>query len=318
MNANEAQGPAGLKAITVLGANGFVGDALCRIATQQGYAVRGVSRTDWNAPDDVEKLIAPNPDAEPELFAGGGWAVNCIGRAHMIAEGGSDEALERFRTVNRDLAISLAQKARDADIKRFVHISSVAAVRSTSIPHEVIDDDVPNDPDRPYGISKLEADRILLEGDPSAMSIACLRPPALIGPRPTGFVRKFAKAASRGLPLPIGGIENARSFMAVQNLAEAIIASLKHGLHGSYIVTDSTPVSVGELYCMMLQSAGYNNRSVRLPRRLTEIAAGVALGERKDSLLGNAAYNGARFAQATGWRPSLPLQGAIDEMMAAL
>ncbi|WP_165853492.1 NAD-dependent epimerase/dehydratase family protein [Aurantiacibacter aquimixticola] len=307
-----------MKTLTILGANGFVGRRLCDAAISAGHRVRAVARRDWETSPGVRKFIHADLGDTEDLFGDSDWAVNCVGRAHVLAKEDPQASMKAFRSINHDLAIELAAQARMAGVSRYVHISSVAAVRSTTGPGEVIDDETDPEPDRTYGVSKLEADEALIAEDQEEMTIACLRPPALLGPKPIGFIRKFARAAAHGVPLPIGGVQNARSFMAVHNLADATLIALSHGVRGAYIVTDSSPMSIGTLYRDMLRGAGYGDRALRVPQKFLEIAAAAALGARKDSLLGNAAYDGSRFAAETGWRPPMSINRAVDEMMATI
>ena len=307
-----------MQTLTILGANGFVGRKLCDRALATGYRVHAVSRADWTADPRIKKIIEPHPEKCKALFADSSWAVNCIGRAHVLEPEDADEAIAKFREINRDLAVELARKAEAAGITRYVHVSSVAAVRSTSEPGEIIDDTTIPDPNRAYGLSKLEADKAMLESGPNPMAIACLRPPAMVGPHPTGFVRKFARMAKMGIPLPIGAVSNARSFMSVNNFAAAVLAALESKIHGAYIVTDSPPMSVGNLYREMLAAAGFGNRSIAIPAALIDLIAAGALGQRKDSLLGSAAYSGEAFRDIARWTPHEPLNLALEEMMATL
>ena len=304
--------------VTILGANGFVGRAVCKTALDKGYAVRAVSRRDWATDLQVTKIIEPHPEQADDLFSESDWVVNCIGRAHVMDAEDEQAALARYRTVNRDLSLQLADKAERAGVTRFVQISSVAAVRSTSASGEIIDDSTNPSPDRLYGIAKLEADEALLARKNPSMRIACLRPPALLGPDPTGFVGKFARMAHKGVPLPLGAVRNARSFMAVANLADAALKAAAQGMQGAYIVTDSPPVSVAQLYHAMLKAAGYGHRIFPLPSSLLTVAANIALAARKDSLLGDAAYSGARFAKEAHWTPAIGMEQALEEMMASL
>lgn len=307
-----------LETITILGANGFVGSKLCEMALAAGHSVRAVSRADWDAVPGVVKVVRAHPTSANDLFSGSNWVVNCIGRAHVLKEENASTAMQHFRAINCDLATELAWQAKAEGVTSFAQVSSVAAIRSSSAIQEIIDDRTPTAPDRAYGVSKLAADVALMHDDYLPMRVVCLRPPALFGPHPVGFVRKLAKAANRGVPLPLDCLKNLRSFTAVQNFADAVLISLRQGLRGAYVVTDYPPMTVSDFYGHMLRSAGYGNRTFRLPVGPIKTAAAGILGARKDSLLGNAAYNGSRFALETGWRPHVSLQCAMDEMMASL
>lgn len=303
--------------IAVFGANGFVGQAVCKAAVAAGHEIIAFVRRPAPMPCPAHVMHSFDVESIVSHLQGCDWAVNCAGRAHVVRENDPDAALANFRAVNRDLAMQLARHAASAGVSRFVQISSVAAVRSTCGPGEVLSDASEPAPDRPYGVSKLEADHALAALSTSSMGIVSLRPPALIGIHPAGLVRMFANAASKGIPLPLGKINNRRSFVAVDNLASAVLAALSSDLEGSFMVTDSDPVSVGRLYSNLLKHGGHPDRCFNIPASFLNKLAALVLRQRRESLLGDAAYDGSAFAHATGWVPPVSMDDAQASMMSA-
>ena len=301
--------------VAIFGANGFVGQALCRAALDAGNWVRAFVRSEPTVPDRVE--VIRQTDDNRAALEGCDYVFNAIGRAHVLEKEPEVLALERFRAINCDLALVIAEQARDAGAKGLVHISSVAAIRSQSQTGETIDDATPPAPHQAYGISKLEGDEALLAMSSPDFPICCLRPPVLVGPKAGGLVAKFAGAARKGLPLPLKGIDNRRSFMAVDNLADAAIHAMRNGARGDYIVTDSEPMSSAAFYDLLTLAAGKGRRTFAVPAFALKAASKIALGDKVQSLVGDAAYDSARFRDELGWQPRATLEDAVMRMMQA-
>ncbi|RDC61385.1 UDP-glucose 4-epimerase [Alteripontixanthobacter maritimus] len=307
-----------LKKIVIFGAGGFVGRIMCQHMAREGHHVLGVMRNAAPTGCEFDVIVARDPGDIISQLQSYDWAINCIGRAHVLKSEPPELARKRYFDVNHHLAVQLAQAAIDAELTGFAQISSVAAVRSYSDKGTLVDDSSLPAPDRIYGASKLHADRELLALNSRKTSVVCLRPPALIGEQPAGLVGKLARAAKLGLPLPFGSIKNRRSFMAVENLADATLAALEAQATGAFIVTDSDPVSVAEIYRNLTRQAGHKYRCPSLPKPIVKMLAKIVLRGRTDSLLGDAAYDGSAFREHVGWKPPMSLEKAMVRMMASL
>lgn len=149
------------------------------------------------------------------------------------------------------------------------------------------------------------------------MSIASLRPPTIYGPGVGAFFARLMRCAMKGVPLPIGGFDNRRSFLYLENAADAFVvgAEARHG--GMYLVTDSPPMTTAELYSALLCAAGKRAWVPALPTGPINAAAHALLGGRAQSLLGSSAFDGRRFARTFGWTPPVGLGQAIRDTVAA-
>lgn len=304
------------RVVLVTGATGFVGRATVDMLTRCGAAVRAVSRR----PVDVRGAastahVTDLMNADLARLVEGAWGiVNCAARVHRRWERRRDAEAEHARA-NAEFPLRLAEAAARAGAEHFVQISSLAAVASASAPGETIDDSTAPNPVTPYGRSKLAADLGLLALPPSQMTITCLRPPALLGAEAPGWAPLLARAARAGVPLPLGAVENRRSFMNVTNLAEAIATALSRGPTGAYLVSDSAPVSTADLYAMMSEAVGRRATIWARPPEALAAIGRLALGSRVDSLIGNCACDGARFAGLSGWSPGASLRQGIAALM---
>ena len=296
--------------IAISGASGFLGHAVESAIAARGHTPVPIAQRAgfWHRPEERAALA--------QQLAGCAALINCAGRAHVAARSDDPREWRALALVNRDFPQHLAQAARTAQVGRFVHVSSVAALASATGPGETIDDATPPAPVTPYGRSKLEGDRAVLELAAEGFEVWVLRPPALYGPGAKGWFPALIRAARLGLPLPLGAIDNRRSFAFVGNVADAIVetadaAAWPGVAGGAYVVTDSAPISSAEFYDHLCRGQGHGGRVWRLPPGLVKRLARIALGDRAASLVGDASFDGARFRTSIGWTPPFDIAQAM-------
>lgn len=313
MKADSAIRPGRLIGIT--GAAGFVGRAIVRELSAHGYKVRALSRGGEHIPGATENVAVGDLSGaqDPTIFENCQAVVQCAARVHVFKRESPERSAKLYRTLNAELPVTLAERARQVGVRRFVQVSSVAAIRSTSPAGSDISDESRPDPHSEYGKSKLSADIALAELSSAAFTTISLRPPTLYGPGVGAFFKALDRAARLGLPLPLASIDNRRSFMFVNNFASAITAALGRDDEGCFVVTDAEPISTAELYRRLLGLHGYGDRVSPLPPTLVAALAKLALRGRVASLLGDAAYDGTRFKRVFGWEPP----ASMDEALAA-
>ncbi|MDP4540590.1 NAD-dependent epimerase/dehydratase family protein [Qipengyuania sp. DY56-A-20] len=305
--------------VAVTGAAGFVGQAVVASLAEKGFCVRAIVRSGHANVLGSEQTIGAGNLLEAELeplFAGCDAVVNCAARVHVLDKEAPQVAEAAYMKVNYELAIAMADAASRVGARRFVQLSSVAALTSTTTTNELVDDTTPPQPALPYGRSKLAADQALENMRSPAFSTVSLRPPAVYGPGVGAWFALLARAARVGVPLPIGRFENSRSFIFVGNLTDAIAAALAGDATGPLIVTDSPPISTADLYRKLLNLSGYNDRVLNAPRPLVAAGAKLVLGNRWSSFLGSAAYRGDRFSSLFNWRAPFPMDKGLALTMA--
>ena len=238
--------------------------------------------------------------------------VHCAARVHVMHREDPVQMEDEYRTMNAELPAALARHAKAAGVRHFIQLSSAAAIASHGSPGETVSDNTPPRPTSPYGRSKLQADQALAELASGDFHVVSLRPPAVFGPGVGAFFAMFDRAARAGLPLPLGAVTNRRSFVYVGNVADAVARALEAERSGAWLLTDSDPISTADLYRKLLALHGFSaGRAWRLPAWLVRPMANVALRGRADSLLGDAAFDGSRFAREFSWIAPTPLDEAL-------
>lgn len=144
--------------------------------------------------------------------------------------------LAEYRRVNVEGTLNLAWQAVKAGVKRFVYISSIKVngeQTSTNLPFVA---DGPCAPEDPYGISKLEAERGLqMLASETGLEVVIIRPPLVYGPGVKGNFASMLKLIEKGLPLPLGSVDNKRSLVAIDNLVDLIVTCISHPLAANQV-----------------------------------------------------------------------------------
>ncbi|POA21773.1 NAD-dependent dehydratase [Pseudomonas sp. FW300-N1A1] len=237
--------------VLVTGASGFVGEAVVFRLLLDGKftpvaAVRNFSRlvehcqvVPFSLGEDV--LLPPLNDIQV--------IIHCAARVHVMHEVGVD-ALAEFRKVNVDGTVQLARKAAEAGVKRFIYISSIKVNGESSVQGSPFRfDDIPA-PIDPYGISKREAEIALQQVSlDTGMEVVIIRPPLVYGPGVGANFLSMMVWLNKGVPLPLGAINNRRSFVAVDNLADLIVKCVDHpeAANNTFLVSDGDDLSTTQL-----------------------------------------------------------------------
>jgi nucleoside-diphosphate-sugar epimerase len=297
--------------ILLTGASGFVGRATLRSALAAGHEVCAVVRT-GAAPAPPAQVVRISDLASytrwRDALDGVDAVVHLAARVHVMRDRATD-SLAAFRAVNVDGARQVASAAAEAGVRRFVFVSSVKV-------HGEASDDAPLTAESPlapadaYGRSKAEAEDALREIESrSPLRVVVVRPPLVYGPGVGANFLTLLKVVSRGWPLPLGRIDNRRSLIYVDNLADLLLLAAVHPAAASraLLVADGPPVSTPELIRRMGRALGRPVRLAAVPEPWLRLA-GRATGRSAavDRLLGSLEVDDSPTRQLLGWREPVP------------
>lgn len=224
--------------VLITGASGFVGYHLIQEALKNNLEVFAAVRKSSNISHlkdlDIQYTdlvyndpVALQKEMQDKQYQ---YIIHAAGvtRARTIAE---------YNDINAGHTYNIARAAVDSGItlKKFVLVSSLAAIGPLNNLDGIIDEDTLPHPVTAYGASKLLAEEKLKSI--SGLSYTILRPTAVYGPRDTGIFI-FFKQLSKGIEAYIGKAEQKLSFIYVGDLAKACISALQHGDHKTYNLSD--------------------------------------------------------------------------------
>lgn len=317
-----------MKRILVTGANGFVGRMLCKVLQEKGHTVRGAVRSDCKkSSGSVTKLkcapiedivavgdIGPSTDWSKALV-GVDIVVHLAARVHIMQEI-SKNPLESFRIVNAHGVERFARMAADYRIKRFVNISSISIHGNSTGERPYLEDDDAQ-PQSPYAISKWEGELALRQiASESNFEPVVVRPPLVYGPGVGGNFLRLMQLADRGLPLPLGSVENKRSFIGIENLVDLIVSCVVHPAAAgeTFLVADGEDLSTPDLIRRVAKLLGRPARIVPFPVSVMRAAAKMLKKEDVlDRLCNCLQVDASKARRILGWQPSVPLDEGLAQ-----
>lgn len=229
--------------VLITGCSGFVGKNLLTYFENLNFKTFGVSLK-----------VAPQPDLTYIDSI-----VHLAGKAHDLKKVAvSDE----YYLINFDLTKEIYDSFLKSNANKFIFISSVKA-SADRVEGALGESDVP-DPQTHYGKSKLMAEEyIKSQLLPDGKSFYILRPCMIHGPGNKGNLNLLYKLISKGIPYPLAGFENKRSFLSVENLCFVIRELLGRDdiPSGVYNVADDEALSTNELINLIAEAS---NREPKL------------------------------------------------------
>lgn len=310
-----------MKVILLTGASGFIGGA---VATQLerlsavSLVIAGRKRIPVQKASSVFVPIGEITAATDWVAAltGVDVVIHCAARAHVMNDKVSDPLVE-FRKVNVAGTLNLARQASVAGVKRFIFISSIKVNGESTAPGKPFtasDEPAPVDA---YGISKMEAEQGLLDlALESGLDVVIIRPVLVYGPWVKANFRTMMGWLNRGLPLPLGGISNARSLVALDNLVDLILTCVDHPAAANqiFLVSDGEDLSTSQLLCQVARALGRPARLLVVPRFLLELAA-VLLGKRAmaQRLCDSLQVDIDKTCERLGWKPPVNIDVVLSK-----
>lgn len=306
--------------VLVTGATGFIGRAVIQRLLEQGHRVVAATRRLEVASTDAklrwERIAAV--DAETEwmpVLAGVDAVIHLVALTHLTNEQGAD-AEHAYQRVNVDGTRRLAEQARSAGVKRFVFVSSVKAQAERG--EQPLREDDPPCPEDAYGQTKLAAEVALSDAlASSGTRYTIIRPPLVYGAGVKGNLRQLARATLSGWPLPFGRVDNRRSLMAVDNLADLLVQAAGHPAAADrvFLAADGTDLSTPELIRQIARAAGCEAHLLPVPPALVAWTLRRAGRQSMASkLLDSLRIDDSRVRQALDWAPPLSTDAALAAM----
>lgn len=252
--------------IFVTGGTGFLGRHLIPRLCQAGYPLRVLTRHPqkhtWLDVYPNVKIIHGDVRTGDGLEAVQGceYVIHAAGLFSMWSMAGDFEATNALGTEN------LLNLATQANVKRFIYISTIAVIGNPQ-PNLIIDESHPPRPADYYQASKLHAEQIVRRfHDEKSLETIILRPGAFYGPLGDyAFNRLFFTDPMRGIIMqPDGG--NYLTFpIYIADVAQCILLALKKGRSGEiYNVADES-ISHRTVYDIVCEEANLRWPRIYLP-----------------------------------------------------
>lgn len=264
------------KKILITGSTGFVGTELSQFLLKKDYLIIGTTRKKISEDlTNIDLVTVENISQDTDwknILIDIDVVIHLAGRAHILKEN-CDNPLDQFRKDNTYSTINLAKHCADAEVKRFIFISSIGVNGSHTLNECFKSSDKPN-PHSDYAISKYEAEmglKDILKNSKTKFII--LRPPLIYGPNAPGNISLLLKAIKLNLPIPFGNISNRRSFISINNLSRIIDICITnpHVLDKTFVVCDKGYISTPEFVERISKIENKQPWLIKMPNLLLKI-----------------------------------------------
>ena len=313
--------------IALTGPNGFVGSAVAELARIGGQPLVPLTRhtqstqTEACAPRCIGDLGVDPID--PCILAGCTAVIHTAARAHRMNEHGVT-ALAAYRQTNVIGTAKLIEAMTLAGVRRLVYVSSIKALGERSREHPLRPQDERH-PEDPYGVSKAEAEDLILTAHAQGLIEGVIIRPVLVhGTNAKGNLNRLMHAVLRRKILPLGSVTNRRSLVGTRNLAAALLTAAtvplpKPQLQPAFLyhIADDGVISTRRLVEVLAEGMGVAPRLVSVPRWLA-VGGATMLGKAAIArrLFDDMEVDDRDFRHAFNWTPHLGLEQGLRLMAA--
>lgn len=196
-------------------------------------------------------------------FSGYDSVFHVAGIAHSDNGKISDEKAKLYYSVNTDLTIEAAKKAKNDGVNQFIFMSS-AIVYGDSAPigkTKIISRDTSVSPANCYGDSKVQAENGIISLSSDQFRVVILRPPMIYGRGSKGNYPLLARIALKSPIFPM--VENQRSMLYIENLCEFVRLMVENDEQGIFWPQNPEYSNTSELVQMIAAAHGKRIRLVR-------------------------------------------------------
>lgn len=187
-------------------------------------------------------------------FNGFDVVFHVAGIAH---DTGNKKNAELYYKVNRDLAIEVAEKAKESGVKQFIFMSSMLVYNGCK--EKTITAQTQPKVRGCYGDSKLQADIALQKMNAGHFKVVVIRPPMIFGKNCKGNFPLLVKLVLNAPFFP--KIKNQRSMLHIDNLCEFVRITIKNEASGLFFPQNPEYFCISEL---AKQIAALKGRQLRI------------------------------------------------------
>jgi nucleoside-diphosphate-sugar epimerase len=217
---------------------------------------------------------------------------------------------------------ALAAAVRDARVPLLVHVSSIKALCDEADDRVLVETSQTRATTL-YGRAKWQLEQRLAAAlAQSDTRLAMVRNPVMYGGAKPGSMGRLLKLADSPLPLPLAGLANRRSLLALGNFASALAAIVEAGIEpgadgasGAFHVHDGPALSTTEIVETLRSALGRRRRLFGVGALAAGIAGRTpAIGPAVRRLYGSLELSDARFRQCFRWTPVIDSSDALARM----
>ena len=265
----------------ITGATGLLGSHIVEKLVNAGERVRvlvrqGSQTAFLDSLENVEKVVGDITDASSLAEAMKG--VDTV--YHAAAQVGDWGPWERFVAVTIDGTRNMLSSARDAGVKRFLHVSSISAYGHPDGEGMVLDESAPLGVSLHkwsyYSRAKVEAEKLAWAAyEKGDVPVTVVKPSWLYGPRDRASMPRMIRAITAGKAKLVGDGTNKLNLTYAGNEAEGCIlaATSEEALGQSYNLSCDGIITQGEYFNKIAEVLSARPVTKRVPYKVAYSAA---------------------------------------------
>jgi nucleoside-diphosphate-sugar epimerase len=267
-----------LTAAFVTGGSGFIGGALIRRLVAEGWDVHALVRSEASAQKVSAlgaKAIAGDLADVPSMAVGAQYCEIAFHCAAHLGDWGTREEFERGNVQGTRNALAAA---RQAGLRRFVHVGTEAALLAGK-PLVEVDERAPLRFDSPalYSSTKARAEEAVIEANHNGLETVVVRPRFVWGRGDTTLLPLLTDAVRSGRFAWIGGGHHRTSTTHIDNTVHGLMLAAERGAPGGvYFVTDGEPVVFRDFITRLLATQGVEAPTRSVPTRVARAVAATS------------------------------------------
>jgi nucleoside-diphosphate-sugar epimerase len=263
--------------VFITGGTGFIGKHLVKQLIQRNYYCRCLVRRNSNLNElkDIGADLIYGDILDRGSIQGCLDDINTV--YHLAAMGHvsaiSEEAYQRFKSVNIKGTMNLAEECLKYQISKFVHFSSTAAMGLIKEP--IVDERTRCQPATPYQKSKYDSENMILSyWEKYKLPVVTLRPSMVYGPCGQGEFLKWCRLIKKGFFPRIGRGKNLTPMVHVDDVVQAAIRVREKGIPGeTYLITSDGSFELDIIRDIIIKELGIKRMYPYVPITLAKIGA---------------------------------------------
>ena len=182
--------------------------------------------------------------------------IHCAGLVHRNK---NEFTFDDYLKINTELTVELAKKAKKGGVRQFVFMSTraVYGIEGSCFKRVVINQNTIPNPKTFYGISKYQAENLLLQLEDDLFHVSIIRAPFIYGKNCKGNYQMLRKLVLKFGFIP--KINNEYSMLYIDNLCELVLQIIRVNYSGFVLPQDMPTNSTSKMAQLI---AIENNRKV--------------------------------------------------------
>lgn len=235
---------------------------------------------------------------------------------HLVAIVHQTKAIpeKEYYRVNTELCLRTANAAKKAGVKQFIFMSTVKVYGPFNPEEGVWNEFSKCKPDDSYGKSKYAAELALKELEDEHFTVSIVRTPLVYGEDVRANMLSLIKLVENYSILPLGKINNRRSFTSVENLIAFIDRIIDKTASGIYIAKDEEDLSTTELVQYISKYLNQKVRLLSIPKFIIWMSMKV-YPRIFDRLYGSFYLENKETLNELDFRPPLTIEEGLQKMI---